>query len=233
MRRLGTELIQQASLLLHLPQVCSSTAQVLFQRVVFCVSLKSHSVLQMASASLFLSTKLEECPRRTRDILNVFHVLMTRLKTGDSNVATLDYEGIEFLALKELVFKGEIHILDSLGFNVHVQHPHGYVVNYLQVLGLTAPTPSMKEAPLQRAWNYVNDCSRTPAVVLFQANVLATAAIFLACRDLGIPLSTKSQWWQVFDTQWPQIQIIAAILQSCLYSDAFDFHSVASSDLVS
>ena len=46
----------------------------------------------------------------------------------------------------------EIHILAKLGFNVRVQHPHGFMINYLQSLGLAD-----NKQLTQMAWNYLND----------------------------------------------------------------------------
>ena len=71
-----------------------ATAQVLFQRFYYCKSFIRHDfevrghpisdsafatlsyfVQHVAMACLTLAAKIEECPRRLRDIINVFHAL--------------------------------------------------------------------------------------------------------------------------------------------------------------
>ncbi len=72
-------------------------------------------------ASIFLSSKIEECPRRIRDVMNVFHHIKL-VRTGkiikpmpvDSN----------YYDTKNQVIKAERRILKELGFCVHVKHPH-------------------------------------------------------------------------------------------------------------
>lgn len=47
---------------------------------------------------------------------------------------------------------GELHILTKLGFNVQVQQPHGFMINYLKCLNMEDD-----EEFAQKAWNYMND----------------------------------------------------------------------------
>lgn len=84
LRIVGCELIQDSGVLLKLPQVAMATAQVLYQRFFYSKSFVRHfyevslSIFRLypqhyAMACVFLAAKLEECPRRIRDIINVFH----------------------------------------------------------------------------------------------------------------------------------------------------------------
>jgi hypothetical protein len=75
LRILGCEFIQSAGVLLRLPQVAMATAQVLFQRFYFSKSFVNHDFEHVSMASLFLAAKIEENPRRVRDVINVFHLL--------------------------------------------------------------------------------------------------------------------------------------------------------------
>lgn len=74
----GCQLIQQAGILLNLPQKSIACAQVLFQRFWFVSSLWNFSILNIAMGSLFLSSKVEESPKRIRDLINVFDYLIKR-----------------------------------------------------------------------------------------------------------------------------------------------------------
>lgn len=50
-----------------------ATGQVLFHRYFYLKSFVRNPMEYYAMASIFLSSKIEECPRRIRDVLNVFH----------------------------------------------------------------------------------------------------------------------------------------------------------------
>lgn len=73
LRILGCELIQTAGILLKLPQVAMATGQVLFQRFFYSKSFVRHSMEATAMSCVCLASKIEEAPRRIRDVINVFH----------------------------------------------------------------------------------------------------------------------------------------------------------------
>lgn len=73
LRILGCELIQTAGILLRLPQVAMATGQVLFQRFYYSKSFVRHNMETTAMSCICLASKIEEAPRRIRDVINVFH----------------------------------------------------------------------------------------------------------------------------------------------------------------
>ena len=81
LRVVGCELIQTAGRLLKLPQTAMATGQVLFHRYFYIKSFVRNSMEIYAMAAVFLSSKIEECPRRIRDVMNVFHH-MKQVRTG-------------------------------------------------------------------------------------------------------------------------------------------------------
>lgn len=113
--------------------------------------------------ALYLASKLEECPLRMRDLINVYDLLLQRtthtlaLHTSPNTnpeftYAPMSYFGSTFYDLKDALVVAEMQILKRLGFNVHVVLPYGTLVNYLRVLGLTS-----REDVCARAWGYLND----------------------------------------------------------------------------
>ncbi|XP_061775277.1 cyclin-L1a isoform X3 [Nerophis ophidion] len=131
LRILGCELIQSAGILLRLPQVAMATGQVLFHRFFYSKSFVKHHFEIVAMACVNLASKIEEAPRRIRDVINVFHHLkqMRVKKTPSSLILDQNY-----INTKNQVIKAERRILKELGFCVHVKHPHKIIVMYLQVL---------------------------------------------------------------------------------------------------
>lgn len=82
-------------------------------------------------AVLYLACKLEETPRRLRDIITI----VQNLRLGTEKQMKLARIDDTYYNLREKVLEMEIKILAKTGFNVHVEHPHAYIFNYLSSLG--------------------------------------------------------------------------------------------------
>lgn len=54
-------------------QVAMATGQVLFQRFYYSISYLRLNMETTAMACIYLASKIEEAPRRIRDVINVFH----------------------------------------------------------------------------------------------------------------------------------------------------------------
>ena len=109
--------------------------------------------------ALYLASKLEECPLRMRDLINVYDLLLQRATHSLSSNATeafhyhpMSYFGSTFYDLKDALVVAEMQVLKRLGFNVHVVLPYGTLINYLRVLDLTSRADACT-----RAWGYLND----------------------------------------------------------------------------
>ncbi|KAJ8974942.1 hypothetical protein NQ317_011504 [Molorchus minor] len=97
LRIYGCELIQTAGILLKLPQVAMATGQVLLQRFYYSKSLVRHPVDHTAMACVCLASKIEEAPRRVRDVISVF----THIRQVNSNKITLVYIDADFSGAPE------------------------------------------------------------------------------------------------------------------------------------
>lgn len=113
--------------------------------------------------ALYLASKLEECPLRIRDLVNVYDLLLQRTthQIASPSASTsksefrynpMSYFSQTFYDLKDAIVVAEMQILKRLGFNVHVVLPYGTLVNYLRVLGLIG-----REDVCTRTWGYLND----------------------------------------------------------------------------
>ena len=114
--------------------------------------------------ALYLASKLQECPVRMRDLINVYDILIQRTAHKRKALASRDpqppelkyvpmsYFGNTFYDLKDALVVSEMQVLKRLGFNVNVVLPYGTLVNYLRLLGLTG-----RDDVCQRAWGYLND----------------------------------------------------------------------------
>lgn len=84
-------------------------------------------------ACIFLAAKIEECPRRIREVINVFHH-MKQAREGRLVPELLLILGFRqftpvlfdqaYVNLKRHIIKAERRVLKELGFCVHGKHPH-------------------------------------------------------------------------------------------------------------
>ncbi|KAH8108137.1 cyclin-like protein [Cristinia sonorae] len=214
LRAFGCKLIHQAGILLKQKQVAVATAQILFQRFWFVTSMKQFGIGDVGMGALYLASKLEECPLRMRDLINVYDLLLQRtahtLSSQPSTsalqpefkYAPMSYFGNTFYDLKDALVVAEMQILKRLGFQVHVVLPYNTLVNYLRVLGL-----SNREDACSRAWGYLNDALQSPVYAVYQVPTIVSAAILLTTRHLGIALPSTPPhcWWELFDAEWEDI----------------------------
>lgn len=212
----GCQLIQQAGLLLGLPQVAMGTAQVLFRRFWYVSSLKQFNVHDMCMGALVLAAKLEEKPTRLREVLLVFDYLLQRsyhlakhnpgLRTqqlrGTKTVPpddipkfryrVSDYYAQAFYDARDATVVAEMQLLKRLGFHVQVDLPYTRMVNYLQIMGVaecqlqSRNDPAVTTSTTQLAWNYLTDALQTPVYCLFPPHAIACASIYLLTMDNSV-----------------------------------------------
>ncbi|TKS81220.1 Cyclin-L1 [Collichthys lucidus] len=188
LRILGCELIQSAGILLRLPQVAMATGQVLFHRFFYSKSFVKHSFEIVAMACINLASKIEEAPRRIRDVINVFHHLrQIRGKKATPPPPVGEARGLSHRGALGSGKTGWPKI----------------IVMYLQVLEC-----EKNQTLVQTAWNYMNDTLRTNVFVRFQAETIACACIFLAARALQIPLPSRPHWYLLFGATEDEVKEI-------------------------
>ncbi|XP_065655330.1 cyclin-L1 [Hydra vulgaris] len=205
LRMLGCEMIQIAGLLLKLPQVAMATGQVILQRFYYSKSLIKHEIDVTTMAAVYLAAKIEEAPRRIRDIINVcYHIRQRKLKKP---IIPMDFLSTQYFNMKNAVIKAERRILIELGFCVHIKHPHKIIITYLQILDA-----EKNVALARRAWNYMNDSLRTDVFVRYVPEKVACSCIFLAARIEKINLPLRPPWWELFDITNEEIEEIALII---------------------
>jgi hypothetical protein len=119
--------------------------------------ISSYNPLQeIGMGALYLASKLEECPLRMRDVINVYDVLIQRSQhsssPSDFKHEPMSYFSQPYYDMKDVLIIAEMQLLKRLGFDVHVTLPYGTLVNYMRVLNLLEDTKAC-----QMAWGYLND----------------------------------------------------------------------------
>lgn len=208
LRIYGCDLIQESGILLKLPQAVMATGQVLFHRFYCKKSFARFNVKKVAASCVWLASKLEESPRKSRQVIIVFHRMECRRE--NLPIEFLDLNSKKFAELKIELSKTERHILKEMGFVCHVEHPHKFISNYLMTLG----TPQELR---QEAWNLANDSLRTTLCVRFKSAVVACGVVYAAARRFQVPLPENPPWWKAFDAEKSGIDEVCRVLAH-LYS---------------
>ncbi|KAI6189794.1 Cyclin L [Aphelenchoides bicaudatus] len=214
LRLLGCELIQTGSILLKLPQTAAATGQILFQRYYYQKSFVRYNMLHTVMACLLLASRIEEAPRRPRDVINVVNRLKqlhARRNSSNSRSGIVPLKiDKNYVELKNLVIKTERRLLNVLGFVVHVHHPHKLIYAYMHVLQLLD-----RKDILYKAWNYMNDGLRTDIFLRYRSETIACACIFLAARTVENPVALPKEprpWFELYDSSEEDVLLIAKTL---------------------
>ncbi|XP_057502212.1 cyclin-L1-1-like isoform X1 [Actinidia eriantha] len=208
LRIYGCDLIQESGILLKLPQAVMATGQVLLHRFYCKKSFARFNVKRVAASCVWLASKLEESPRKARQVLIVFHRMECRRE--NLPVEHLDPFSKKYAELKMDLNKTERHLLKEMGFICHVEHPHKFISNYLAAL----ETP---RELTQEAWNLANDSLRTTLCVRFKSEVVACGVVYAAARRFQVPLPENPPWWKAFDADIAGIDEVCKVLAH-LYS---------------
>jgi len=105
----------------------------------------------------------------------------------------------EYATQKVAVIKAERRVLNTLGFVVHVHHPHKFIYVFMHALQLLSKESNEL---LQKAWNYMNDGLRTDMFLRYSPETIACACIHLAARTVSNPVVLPKQpfpWFELFD----------------------------------
>eukprot|EP00501_MAST-03F_sp_TOSAG23-6_P002339 GSMAST32.ASY1.ANO1.2441.1 assembled CDS len=186
------ELIQEAGILLRMPQVVMATGQTLAQRFYYRQSLLKFDALEVAMARRFL----------LRQLLKVFNWMYYHRKNLPQQ--QMELGGMRYTKWKNAVLKTERYILKDLGFSLYtiMEHPHKFILYYVKCL-------DGSHELAQKAWNYLNDSLRFDFCVRYRAQVIACAAIFLAARFLQQKLPLDPPWYKLFDASESDIIAIS------------------------
>jgi hypothetical protein len=164
------------------------------------------STQQVSASSLYFTTKLSAYPKSPRSIVNVYAYLASFPSTyiDPDELAMKKAEAYyvsegTYERRRTTLFTTEQRILRTLGFNVHVNLPYTLCITYLQALDIFTHPRASELA--KRAIAHLNTALSSPQLLYLthQPPQLATAAIYLAAREVNIKLP-EVEWWEVFDT---------------------------------
>ncbi|KAI5637662.1 cyclin-K [Phthorimaea operculella] len=168
-----------------------ATGVVYFHRFYMFHSFRTFPRYITACCCLFLAGKVEETPKKCKDIIKVAKGLLTDQKFGTFGEDP-----------KEEVMTLERILLQTIKFDLQVEHPYGYLLKYAKCLkGDKAKLQKM----VQMAWTFVNDSLCTTLCLQWEPEVIAVALMFLAGKlskfevvDWNGRTPKHTAWWDMF-----------------------------------
>jgi hypothetical protein len=109
-------------------------------------------MMTVATAALFLAAKVEENPRKVKDVITVVDYVK-KLKKGSRPIPLIDLNSFHFTDTKQEIFDAERYILKEIGFqteSLSKGNIHKYVYLYLKDV-----LKGSKQLA-QKSWDFVN-----------------------------------------------------------------------------
>ncbi|RSH78589.1 uncharacterized protein EHS24_002317 [Apiotrichum porosum] len=229
LRVAGCMMIQEAGILLELPQSTMATAQVIFHRFFYVSSMLSFGVNDLSVSALYLATKLNETPVRMRDLINTYMYLHARIKhllaqpagAPLSQLAGSSRSGSDKGKQRAEVWDGFAFSVPSFHSTVFWEWKEAIQYNESQLLkrlgfNMQVDLPYshvinylrildlvFEKGVAQLCWSILNDALLTPLYAQQPTHVLAVMSILLATRLRRIPL--PEGWYLLFDVTWDDI----------------------------
>ncbi|CAG9132578.1 hypothetical protein JYU34_017365 [Plutella xylostella] len=168
-----------------------ATGVVYFHRFYMFHSFRTFPRYITACCCLFLAGKVEETPKKCKDIIKVAKSLLTEQKFGTFGEDP-----------KEEVMTLERILLQTIKFDLQVEHPYGYLLKYAKCL---KGDKQKLQKMVQMAWTFVNDSLCTTLCLQWEPEVIAVALMFLAGKlskfevvDWNGRLPKHTAWWDMF-----------------------------------
>uniref|UniRef100_A0A2R5LKS1 Putative cdk9 kinase-activating protein cyclin t n=1 Tax=Ornithodoros turicata TaxID=34597 RepID=A0A2R5LKS1_9ACAR len=184
-RQQAANLIQDIGQRLSVTQLCINTAIVYMHRFYYYHSFTKFHRNAIAACALFLAAKVEEQPRKLEHVIKVAHVCLHR----DAPALNPNSEAYQEQAL-ELVFNENV-MLQTLGFDIGIDHPHTYVVKCCQLVRAS------KDLAQTSYFMATNSLHLTMMCLQYKPTVVACLCIHLACKwsNWEIPKSSEDKDW--------------------------------------
>lgn len=183
-RQQAANLIQDMGQRLQVTQLCINTAIVYMHRFYMFHSFQKFHRNAMAAACLFLAAKVEEQPRKLEHVIKVSNICQSK----ETNI---DTKSEEYLNEAHQLVINESILLQTLGFDLTVDHPHTNVVKTCQLVKAT------KDLAQTSYFLATNSLHLTTMCLLYKSTIVACVCVHLACKwsKWEIPSSNEGKEW--------------------------------------
>ncbi|XP_051499539.1 cyclin-T1-like [Apus apus] len=189
-RQQAARLVQDMGQRLHLSQLAINTAIIYMHRFYMVQSFTQFHRNSVAPAALFLAAKVEEQKRAAQEVINAAHSCLHPLEPP------LEPESEAFLQQGQDLVSLESIILETLGFEILVDHPHTHVVKCAQLV------QASKDLARTAYHLATKSLQLTTFSLRYTPPVVACICIHLACKQSNweVPVSKDGKhWWEHMD----------------------------------
>lgn len=190
-RKEGARFIIDTGTKMDLGYNTMATGVVYFHRFYMAHSFKSFPRYVTACCCLFLAGKVEETPKKCKDIIKI-----AREKLSDEKFRQFGDDP------KEEVMTLERILLQTIKFDLQVEHPYSFLLKYAKSL---RGDKTKLQKMVQMAWTFVNDSLCTTLCLQWEPEVIAVALMYLAGKlskfevvDWQGRTPKHLRWWDVF-----------------------------------
>ncbi|NXX16875.1 CCNT1 protein, partial [Podargus strigoides] len=190
-RQQAANLLQDMGQRLNVSQLTINTAIVYMHRFYMVQSFTQFHRNSVVPATLFLAAKVEEQPHKLEHVIKVAHTCLNPLEP------LLDTKSEAYLQQAQDLIILESLILQTLGFDITIDHPHTHVVKCTQLVRAS------KDLAQTSYFMATNSLHLTTFSLQYTPPVVACVCIHLACKwsNWEIPVSTDGKhWWEYVDS---------------------------------
>ncbi|XP_033227334.1 cyclin-K-like isoform X2 [Belonocnema kinseyi] len=198
-RKEGARFIIDTGTKMDLGYNTMATGVVYFHRFYMFHSFKTFPRYVTACSCLFLAGKVEETPKKCKDIIKTAKTLLS-----DQKFLTFgeDPKGETDFYLQEEVMTLERILLQTIKFDLQVEHPYSYLLKYAKCL---KGDKNKLQKMVQMAWTFVNDSLCTTLCLQWEPEIIAVALMYLAGKlskfevvDWQGRQPKHLRWWDMF-----------------------------------
>ncbi|XP_057191957.1 cyclin-T2a isoform X2 [Triplophysa rosa] len=199
-RQQAANLIQDMGQRLNVSQLTINTAIVYMHRFYMYHSFTKFHRNTISPTTLFLAAKVEEQPRKLEHVIKVAHACLNPQEPPldtKSNVSPLDTKSNAYLQQAQELVILETIVLQTLGFEITIEHPHTDVVKCSQLVRAS------KDLAQTSYFMATNSLHLTTFCLQYKPTVISCVCIHLACKwsNWEIPVSTDGKhWWEYVDS---------------------------------
>ncbi|XP_078144420.1 cyclin-T1 isoform X1 [Centroberyx gerrardi] len=192
-RQQAANLLQDMGQRLNVSQLTINTAIVYMHRFYMVQSFTRFHRNVIAPATLFLAAKVEEQPRKLEHVIKVTHACLNPQDPSPDVRSDAYLQQAQDLVILESI------ILQTLAFEITIDHPHTHVVKCTQLVRVV---PASKDLAQTSYFMATNSLHLTTFCLQYSPPIVACVCIHLACKwsNWEIPVSTDSKhWWEYVD----------------------------------
>ncbi|XP_007528591.1 cyclin-T1 isoform X1 [Erinaceus europaeus] len=189
-RQQAANLLQDMGQRLNVSQLTINTAIVYMHRFYMIQSFTQFHRNSVAPAALFLAAKVEEQPKKLEHVIKVAHTCLHPQESLPDIRSEAYLQQVQDLVILESI------ILQTLGFELTIDHPHTHVVKCTQLVRAS------KDLAQTSYFMATNSLHLTTFSLQYTPPVVACVCIHLACKwsNWEIPVSTDGKhWWEYVD----------------------------------